>query len=555
MESRIQEALQHLENFPDAKIATVAREFGVPRTRLRNRINGVGPKKGLSAKNTRFSNEEEIALCRYIDRLDHINLAVRAEFVTDAANYILHKRFNQTNSPIVGHNWTTRFLRRRGYHKRLQKKLNSDRQVSEDLNRVQQYFNKLQEIIHKEGLPPEDIWNMDETGFRIGVGKDHLIVTKRKRAHYFGIPENRESATAIEAISASGQYIPAFLILSGQLHMAQWYQQQELHGNTVIGTSSTGYSNDQMSLHWIQHFEKHTVKMTISKKRLLILDGHGSHHTREFIQYCDDHNIIAFGMPPNLTHLLQPLDVVVFQPLKHYHSKALDIIIRDGLINITKIEFLSCIQQVRIQAFKQSTILSAFRKTGIHPFNPHPVLQILAARQAQKTPTPPSSSGGPQSSPFNTPLTLRQMNKVANKLDAVLQEDEDLNPEFANNLSRFIRGSLINVTELIQTKRDLQRTKLAEQVQRSRRAMKNTPLQSGGILTIEEGRAMVQQKEINEVARAQKIIEAAELKTHNAHKRWFAEAAKKARKMRLDGRLKPAEIIDTDGGNRFLKRF
>lgn len=45
---------------------------------------------------------------------------------------------------------------------------------------------------------------MDETGFRIGIAKDQLVVTKRKRVHCFSMPENRESATAIEAISAGG---------------------------------------------------------------------------------------------------------------------------------------------------------------------------------------------------------------------------------------------------------------------------------------------------------------------------------------------------------------
>ena len=74
-----------------------------------------------------------------------------------------------------------------------------------------------------QGISPQDIWNMDETGFRIRVSKNQFIVTKRKRAHYFGIPENRESTTAIEAISTGGHHIPAFLILSGQMHMAQWY--------------------------------------------------------------------------------------------------------------------------------------------------------------------------------------------------------------------------------------------------------------------------------------------------------------------------------------------
>ena len=553
MEARIQDALKHIDNFPGAKVATVAREFGVPRGRLRYRLQGRPPKTAQSAKNTRLSRPEENALCRYIDRLDNVNLAVRIEFVTDAANCILRERSGQSDAPTVGPNWTSRFLKRHGYFKKRQKKLHAERQVSEDLTRVNQYFQCLQQVIQDNGIPPEDIWNMDETGFRIGVGKDQLIVTKRRRAHYFGIPENRESATAIEAISANGEVVPAFLILAGQMHMASWYQIPELAPDTVIRPTPTGYSNDVISLEWLQHFDKHSEKSSRSSKRLLILDGHGSHHTRQFIEYCDNHNIIPFGMPPNLTHVLQPLDVVVFQPLKHYHAKALDLMVRDGLINITKLEFLSCIQQVRLQAFKESTIRSAFRKTGIFPFNPQVVLQCLEARQA-RTPTPPPNSE-PHSSPFRTPLTLRQINKVAEKLEIVLEEDESLDPDFSHDLSRFIRGSLSLATELVQTKRDLGRTKMAERIQKQRKAMKNIQLQSGGVLSVAQGREMVQQREDDQIAKARKVVEDAEKKVHNARKRWFEEAAKKARQWRASGRLERVEVRDSERGTRWLKRF
>ncbi|KJZ69639.1 hypothetical protein HIM_06024 [Hirsutella minnesotensis 3608] len=250
-------------------------------------------------------------------------------------------------------------------------------------------------------------------------------------------------------------------------------------------------------------------------------------------------------MPPNLTHILQPLDVVVFQPLKHYHAKALDVMVRDGLINITKLEFLSCIQQVRLQAFKESTIRSAFRKTGIFPFNPQVVLQCLEARQA-KTPTPPPNSG-PHSSPFETPLTLRQINKVADKLEMVLEDDESLDPDFSHDLSRFIRGSLSLATELVtlvQTKRDLGRTKMAERIRKQR-----------GVLSVAQGREMVQQREDDQIARARKVVEGAEKKAHNARKRWFEEAAKKARQWRASGRLERVEVCDSERGTRWLKRF
>ncbi|KAM9873287.1 transposase [Verticillium dahliae] len=300
--------------------------------------------------------------------------------------------------------------------------------------------------------------------------------------------------------------------------------------------SQTGYSNDQISLEWVKHFERHSAKTSIGSKRLLLLDGHGSHHTKEFIQYCDDHQIIPFGLPPHLTHLLQPLDVVVFQPLKHYHAKALDVMVRDGLTNISKIEFLACIQGVRTQAFKKSTILSAFKKTGIYPFNPLPILQQLQERQAQRTPTPPPSSQG-SSSKFSTPVTLRQIHKVASKVTEGLQEEEALDRSTVANIDRFMKGAISLATELIQTKRDLARTRYAEQLARQRRAGKNTQLRTGGVLTVDQGRRMVQQRGEDELAKAQRIVEAAQVKERTARKKYFEAAAKTARHWRLKGRL------------------
>ena len=86
--------------------------------------------------------------------------------------------------------------------------------------------------------------------------------------------------------------------------MTQWYTVEELHGQTILQTATTGYSNDEISLGWLAHFNEHSAKTSLGVKRLLVLDGHGSHHTKQFIQYCDDNSIIPFGILLYLTHLL-----------------------------------------------------------------------------------------------------------------------------------------------------------------------------------------------------------------------------------------------------------
>jgi len=57
---------------------------------------------------------------------------------------------------------------------------------------------------------------------------------------------------------------------------------------------------------------------------LLLLDGFDSHCTKEFLDYYDQYKIIVFCLPPHSSHLLQLLNVVIFQPYKHYHAEGVE---------------------------------------------------------------------------------------------------------------------------------------------------------------------------------------------------------------------------------------
>lgn len=110
---------------------------------------------------------------------------------------------------------------------------------------------------------------------------------------------------------------------------------------------------------------------------MLIIDKASSHTNEEFVRVCYSKNILPFRLPPHTTHLPQPLDVVCFQPLKHYHSEAIDDAVEDGYYEFSKLEFFARITTIRSQAFKKNTIRESFRKTGLIPFNPKIVMQKL----------------------------------------------------------------------------------------------------------------------------------------------------------------------------------
>lgn len=366
------QAIQRMEQNPGAKLSRTAEAFDVSRHTLRRRLSGIGPAKGKPATHKLFSDAEEEGICDYIDLLDRQNLSLQRQHVVGAANLTLKQRASTkaTEIPTVGQKWVSRFLQRYGYTISSQKSMELKRKEAENLQTVNDWFLKLQAIIQRYGIIPEDIWNMDESGFRIGIMNDQKVVTRRVKAAKLAAFENRESATVVETISAGGRHLPPFLIFKGAVYLARWYHDLDFPDNGVIAVTSHGYNNDETNLEWVKHFEKHTKDVTVGARRLLLINRFNAHHTKEFITFYYDHGIVPFGFPAYATHFLQPLDVSVFQPLKHHHSNILHDTLRNGCTVITKLDFVTAIIQARRKALTPEIIKSGFRKTGVSPFNP-----------------------------------------------------------------------------------------------------------------------------------------------------------------------------------------
>lgn len=57
---------------------------------------------------------------------------------------------------------------------------------------------------------------------------------------------------------------------------------------------------------------------------LMFIDGHTSHMSKYLSDYCSENQIEVVALYPNSTHLLQPLDVAVFKPLKAVWKKTVN---------------------------------------------------------------------------------------------------------------------------------------------------------------------------------------------------------------------------------------
>jgi hypothetical protein len=65
-------------------------------------------------------------------------------------------------------------------------------------------------------------------------------------------------------------------------------------------------------------------------------------------------------MPPHLSHLLQPLDVGCFSPLKRVYSREIKALIRYHINYITKLKFLLAFKAAFERFFTSANICLAF---------------------------------------------------------------------------------------------------------------------------------------------------------------------------------------------------
>jgi hypothetical protein len=181
-------------------------------------------------------------------------------------------------------------------------------------------------------------------------------------------PENLTSITVIEAVSAVGKATPPVLIIPGKVHMDSWYH-ESLRGTELILLSESGYSNDQLAIEWLEHFITHTGSTLDSEHKLLLLDSHPSHLTSAFNIRAHECNILIYAFPSHLTHILQPLDVGILQPYKHWHIEAVHSAIRNLDLEYTLRSFMRDLSKIREQTFKELTITHAFVKAGMEQVN------------------------------------------------------------------------------------------------------------------------------------------------------------------------------------------
>ena len=494
-EAQVQLALQAMQNDAKLSLRAAARIYSVDHQKLSRRQRGQQSRRDIPANSRKLTDLEESVIVQYILDLDAKGFPPRLSGVEDMANRLLAER----DAGRVGTRWATKFVNRHlEVTKRFNRKYDYQRAQCEDPEIIHKWFALVRNTIAKYGIQEADIYNFDETGFQMGVISTAMVVTSSERRGRAKSkqPGNREWATAIHGVNATGWAIPPFIIVKGNYHLSSWYENSPLPKDWVIATSENGWTTNERGLEWIQHFDKHTKARTVGVHRLLVLDGHGSHHSTDFELYCKENNIITLCMPPHSSHILQPLDFGCFSPLKTAYGKQIEGMMRASITHITKEDFFPAFYAAFQAALTLENIQGGFRGAGLVPFNPEKVISQLDIRL--KTPTPSNSRPGSadawvSKTPNNPTEASSQSTLIKNR---IARHQNSSPTEILRAVDMFAKGTSKVMHQLALLRAENQSLRAANEALSKRRRAKKQRLRQGGSLSVQNAQDLQGQREV-----------------------------------------------------------
>ena len=108
---------------------------------------------------------------------------------------------------------------------------------------------------------------------------------------------------------------------------------------------------------------------------IVFLDGHSFHMNVALSEFCREKRIILYCLAAHASHLMQPLDISVFGPVKQNWNSA----IREFALNhvnqtIKKCYFLKIFSEVWAKSCIPEYAITGFKKSSLVPYNPSNVI-------------------------------------------------------------------------------------------------------------------------------------------------------------------------------------
>ena len=188
-ENKLQQAIRHARRNPELKAASIARLYEVNATTLRRRLAGKTQDYATAARGKQlFTVGEEQAIAEHVGNMADCGFPLTHKLLRQIAQDIVNLRDikqkgmqdggtgTSASSPhVVGQQWVNRFLERNAGFKRtyIRYQERARAAASNDIELQADFLGKLDNLVRRKKIIPENLWNCDEkgtpTGFTIQI--------------------------------------------------------------------------------------------------------------------------------------------------------------------------------------------------------------------------------------------------------------------------------------------------------------------------------------------------------------------------------------------------
>jgi hypothetical protein len=245
---------------------------------------------------------------------------------------------------------------------------------------VEQFFTYYTKAV--EGIPPENLFNYDETNLRDDPGSRKCIFKKGVKYCERVMNHSKQAISLMLCGSAAGELLPPMVVYRATNLYTSWCERGP--AGTVYSCTKSGWFDQFEFQKWFFELVLPKLKRRVGRK-MLIGDNLSSHISPAVIDACQKNDIAFVCLPPNATDKMQPLDVAVFAPLKAAWRTILTgyKCQHPDSVTIKKSDFPGLLKDLLINAAPGQHLPAGFKKCGLFPVCPQNTMDRIPSRNME----------------------------------------------------------------------------------------------------------------------------------------------------------------------------
>ncbi|EFA78111.1 hypothetical protein PPL_08759 [Heterostelium album PN500] len=323
-EERLMEAINEIQNDTGFTQKELSQKYGVSESELSKKKNNLS----FKPRGRYLTEAEELEMIKMVEESNTKNIPITKENILNWVVGKVYDKYGYTMSRHPGRDWWTKLKQKHPILKLRKVKFQDEARLKAEKEAdIQGFIKSVHKVIVENQIQPKNVINSDEKGVLFTKMNQKVAIidggnkfeTVKPR---FPKQSQSQHFTMIGTITASGHALPPYNVLQIPKRVKWEHMQNSNYG--VIIANESGYVTQEIKKEYVEWLLGQFKK---TDKKLLLVDNHISNYFFDEKKLCDENNLIIMTFPSNLTHILQPLDLVLFSSFSQHLSNLL----RDGL--------------------------------------------------------------------------------------------------------------------------------------------------------------------------------------------------------------------------------